>query len=251
MFGLKTYWLKTLRYARGPRIFRTTTLGDHRFVVGSHVEFWRTVRYGGELEPLAALMFLVRPDDVVWDVGASVGLYTVHLAPRVRRVVAFEPDPATVARLRENVQVNGLTHSVDIVPAALGDRDGQVELSTSGLSGNAPAISNLGRHHASTVVPINRADTLLSTGGVAAPTVIKMDVEGAEGLVLKGAAGLLRSGSAPRLLFVEVHPQFLPRHGDVDVSQIQAGLREMSYLVIATRGRDEQFHLLAARDSAL
>jgi len=250
MFGLRTYWLTTLRYALGPRVFRTTALGDHRFVVGSHVEFFRTVRFGGELEPLAALMFLVRPDDVVWDVGASVGLYTVHLAPLVRRVIAFEPDPATAARLRENVELNGLTGTTDIVAVALGDHDGEVELSTSGLSGNAPAISNLGRHQGTTMVPVSRADTLVSTGRIAAPTVIKMDVEGAEGLVLKGAADLLRSSSAPRLLFVEVHPQFLPRYGDVDASRIQADLRAMNYLVIASRRREEQFHLLAARHAA-
>src|SRR5690348_7695963 len=74
--------------------FRVSQFGTYTFRCGNRVEYFRAVEFGGEAEALGAFLFLLRPDDVVWDVGASIGLLSVHAATAARNVVAFEPDPA-------------------------------------------------------------------------------------------------------------------------------------------------------------
>src|SRR5262245_35726091 len=196
----------------GEFTFRVSRFGEYSFRCGNRVEYDRTVEYGSEAASLGALLLVLRPDDVLWDVGASVGLITVHSAGLVRHVVAFEPDPATFARLQENLALNGLCDRADCRMEALGDRVADVALQTDGLNGNAPAVADLGRHGGVACVKMTTIDSAIDMN-VPTPTVLKIDVEGAELLTLRGGSGLLGSGRAPRILFVEVHKSFLPAFG--------------------------------------
>ena len=225
--------------------FRASQFGGYTFRCANRTEYYRTMDFGGEADALGAFLFLLRPDDHVWDIGASVGLFTVHAAGAVRRVVAFEPDPATFTRLRQNVEVNGLTDRVDCRMAALGDRNGQVALCTDGLDGNAPSVADLGRHAGVTAAFMTTIDHLVDSN-LAPPTVLKIDAEGAEVLVLRGAIQLLASPRAPRLIFLEVHPKFLPSFG-ATAEAVEALVSQHGYDVAVRRLRGEQIHLLLTR----
>jgi FkbM family methyltransferase len=130
------------------------------------------------------------------DVGANVGLFTVPLARAVGsggRVVAIEPDAENVARLEANLRLNRLTN-VLVERVAAGDRDGEVELHMA----DDPAFHStvevhLGRGtgHASRV-PAARLDAIWTHLGRPVVSAIKVDVEGAELAVLRGAETLLR-----------------------------------------------------------
>jgi FkbM family methyltransferase len=226
--------------------FSTSQFGRCYFRCGNRVEYHRTVQFGGEPNALAAFLFLLRADDVVWDVGASVGLFTMHAAGEGARVIAFEPDPATFARLRHNVGLNGTASRIECRHEALGDREGHVTLRSDGLAGFAPSLADLGRHGAVVRTPMTTIDALVASG-VPAPSVLKIDVEGAELLVLQGAGQLLHSATAPRVIFMEVHPRFLPAFNGApeDVERVLAGA---GYRIAARRPRDEQVHLIALRD---
>lgn len=221
--------------------------GEFRFRMANRTEVFRTADFGHEPIALAALLFLLRSEDIVWDVGASVGLYAVHMAARAARVVAFEPDPTTAARLRENLEINGLAERAEINQLAIGDTPGELELATDGLSGFAPVLSTakLGRHSRTVKVRVETIDDLI-TEGKPAPDVIKVDIEGAEILALKGGKRLLSAKDRPRLIFMEVHPAFLPNF-DSTHEEVDKIIRDYGYLAINTQSRDAQVHLLAVR----
>lgn len=236
-------WVHDWRWRGGARRVQAAAFRPHTFICASQTEWYRTAGYGGELAPLGAFLFLLRPSDIVWDVGSSVGLFTVHAADIAQRVVAIEPDPATVERLRQNVAVNGQSSRVDCLHLALGNTQGTVSLATDGLDGNAPAIADLGRHRQTVSVRLDTADALVAAGTIR-PTVLKIDVEGAEAMALEGAKGILSGPERPRLVFMEVHPRFLPQFGG-DAEDVERILRETGYHLLATRAREDQYHVLA------
>ena len=129
--------------------------------------------------------------------GANVGLYTIAISPLVGstgRVMAFEPLPANLARLRANVAMNQFGN-VEVHGQALGDTEGTIELKLS----NDPAYpsvvevtENRGTGQWQTV-PVTRLDTVWARAGCPQVSAIKIDVEGAELMVLKGAEQVLKS----------------------------------------------------------
>jgi FkbM family methyltransferase len=126
----------------------------------------------------------VRPGMVCWDVGANVGIYTLlfaELAGGGGRVFAFEPVPRNVELLRRHVSMNKY-QNVRVSAGALGDFDGYAGFDP----GPGASMGHIARE-GSTQVACHKADTLLVAGEVEAPDVIKIDVEGAEADVLRGA----------------------------------------------------------------
>jgi FkbM family methyltransferase len=137
------------------------------------------------------------------DVGANVGLFTVPLARAVGprgRVVAIEPDAENVARLEANLRLNRLGN-VLVERVAAGDGDGEIELHLA----NDPAFHSTVEVHAgrgvgrALRVPVTRLDTIWMRLGRPAVSAIKVDVEGAELAVLRGAETLVRE-TRPALL---------------------------------------------------
>ena len=147
------------------------------------------------------MLAAVGPGDVVWDVGANVGLYTAEFARLVGptgTVIAFEPAQNCVAELRKRFAGDG---RVVIHPIALGDFDGAVSFQAGG-----DEVSPLGQVRpgmAGNQVPVKRGDSIWRGSGVA-PSVVKIDVEGFEPEVLTGMRELLAAGYV-RALFIEVH----------------------------------------------
>jgi FkbM family methyltransferase len=184
------------------------TLGrDLRFWVPSG---WEGSFFAANEAPIVEVLARETPaSGTAWDVGANLGVYSVALARKVGkagRVVCFEANPVCVYFLRVNLLVNH-ADNCEILPVALDDHEGEVPFSLN--FGN----SNLGVDLASPIfaskpgqrvlVPGRAADDLVKSGELSPPAVVKIDVEGAEGAVLRGMRETL-ARHRPRLL-VEMH----------------------------------------------
>lgn len=150
-----------------------------------------------EAPEIAVWRATLRPGDLFIDVGAHVGSYTVWAAELGARVIAVEPDPGAAAALRRNVEINGF--DVEILEAAVSDRAGEAGFTVGGgVLNHLVTEGDAGR-----VVRTLTLDALIGDRVVAG---LKIDVEGAEGLALRGAERALRERRI-RLLQLEWNPQ--------------------------------------------
>lgn len=146
-----------------------------------------------EFQDMAFLLHALRPEDLFVDVGANVGSYTVLAAKAIgSQVVAFEPVASAFAALRDNVQLNGIDARVDARNCCVGSSPGVLQM-TSGLDSMNHVLGVGEVHEASAEVQVVRLDDALAGRH---PFLIKMDVEGYEHEVLRGATQTL---SDPKL----------------------------------------------------
>jgi FkbM family methyltransferase len=178
------------------------------------------------------VMDAVQPGDTAVDLGAHVGIFAIAMGRRVGpagAVVAFEPDPGAAAALREHVELNDLGGVVTIVEAAVGDREGSVELIVRGSPTSLVATVEVPAWAADDERIEVASITLDAFFAGRRVDVMKIDVEGAEASVLAGARALLTDRERrPRAIFLEVHPWAF--RGE-DVSSLDAILDEVGYRV--------------------
>ena len=162
----------------------------------------------------------VRPGAHVLDIGAHIGIFTVRMASLVGSggsVTAIEPLPRHVASLRRSLAASGLAERVHVVRAAAADVSGTRELivAAPGLaSANAwlrPATFAAPADATTLRVATVRVDDVVVRRPI---SLVRLDVEGAEGLALQGAAGVL-DRDRPSVL-AELHPHLLPHVSGMD-----------------------------------
>jgi len=140
-----------------------------------------------EFEDMGFVLHFIRNNDLLVDVGANVGAYTI-LASVVggARVIAFEPVPRTFEYLSRNVSVNDVARRVTIVQAAVGSSPGSVHISHSHDAANH--VQWKPEENTVEVKLVTLDDFLIET-----PTLLKIDVEGFETEVINGAYRILRA----------------------------------------------------------
>ena len=143
------------------------------------------------------------PGDTAVDVGANIGVHTLAMARAVGsgRVVACEPSPPVLERLRANLDLNGYAH-VTVAPVAVSDQPGEVSLALPGAGESNQGTARVTREPGGTTVnvPAVTVDSLVESEGLDRVALIKVDVEGLDAAVLQGAAGTLARWR-PRLVF--------------------------------------------------
>jgi FkbM family methyltransferase len=151
-----------------------------------------------------AIRQYISAGDTVYDIGANVGYVSLSLAKHVGprgRVIAFEPIPQNIAAFRKNIAINAIDN-VRLLEYAASDSAGEALIR---LAEN-PSTASLVWHRndsSATEVSIHTVsiDELVGSGDLVHPKFVKIDVEGAEGLVLQG---MRRTIAAARpVLFVE------------------------------------------------
>jgi FkbM family methyltransferase len=213
-----------------------------RFEITTEIEAYRVEEYGEEREFTALIVGALGPKAVLYDIGANIGLVTVHSAHKCAHVVAFEPDSDYRARLVRNLQLNKLTN-VQVVEWAVSDRQGKAVLfrdKAKGLPFSSPIMANWPGRKATREVPTDTIDNALRRGVVLQPDVIKIDIEGAEMAALQGMRGLLTSDRAP-VIFIEVHPEFLGAFGSSS-EEVVRFLKSCGYQAYYENERSDQIH---------
>jgi len=213
-----------------------------RFAVTSRTQLAHIDALWREDELLRRMLDALCADDVVYDVGANIGLVSLalalHGAEKRARVHAFEPEPNNARALRANLAANDV-RTVEVHELALGERSGTVTLHLDPHVGaGSHSLVPLPGLRSTAEVALARADDLARELG--APRMVKIDVEGAELGVLRGMERLLRERSV-RELFLEIHPQAIAASGS-DEHALRRFLGELGYSVAWQKRRGDEWH---------
>jgi FkbM family methyltransferase len=188
-------------------------LGGCQFECSLEDRLAREIFFSGCFFPqeIAVLRHVLKPGMSFVDIGAHWGLFTLvgaHLVGSLGKVAAVEPDPRMFAKLDANVRRNGFSQ-VHALELAIAEREREELLAAGDLAPGSWQVSRLGRpyapHRASFKVRCKPLDDLLDETGFDRVDLLKVDVEGAEDLVLEGmATGLSRRRY--RCILLELHP---------------------------------------------
>jgi len=274
---------------------RTEPDDERRIVIGDTTAHFRTTTDAerwwfdtddlrGERLVIDDLLSVVREEDVFFDVGANVGLYTCFVGQHTTtETVAFEPHATNADRLAANAERNGLDVRVERLALGSSEGDGhllldggepgqgehalrsanRIEGSPTDDSSGSPsralaATDQTGEPRTDSgsdarttskdprirVVPVERGDTFVDRTNVPSPTVVKVDVEGAELDVL---AGLERALSTTcRLVYCEIHPNELANRG-ARPADVERFLQERGFTCERLNRAGERYRIRARR----
>ena len=159
-----------------------------------------------------ALLAQLRSNDIVWDIGANMGLYSVEFAENLStdgQVYAFEPVPEIFLKLTENTSLHP---QVSCLNLALSDTSGIafIEKGKDPLLATSKIVDVQSKE--SIQIQTYTGDELILLGKALNPTFLKIDVEGHELSVIKGLIKILAS-NPPRIIGMEVHFEKLSQIG--------------------------------------
>lgn len=188
-------------------------------------------------------------DEVLVDIGANVGMYTIWAAKtRGARVFAFEPEAQNYAILNRNIALNGLDNQIKAYCLALSDAGGYSELYLSDLraGGSCHSFGERVDFKHEPMIPkysqgcvAARLDDLVAAGVIPPPHCIKIDVDGIEPKIIAGSRNVLANRTL-RSLLIETN-QNLADHRSM-VEELQSlGFRYDPNQVAAAERRDGAF----------
>ncbi len=206
----------------------------------------------GEKEVLSFFLNELRDDDVVWDIGASYGIYSLFTSKKIStgKVFSFEPEIQTYKLLKKNIQLNNCQNIIPLC-FALSNADGRGYLHLSN-SANVGTHSLVARDdfpvskNGKTVI-IHTGDSVVQNGVACLPNVVKIDVEGAEINVLEGMKEILSTPKL-RLVQIELHQNILPLFNK-SVADLMALMSVSGFSLISERKRGTEVELIFNRPS--
>ena len=206
--GVRTAYLRVQHRVTGSRTDIKIGNVSATLSTDTYAEFERFYDLKGERKIIEDVVHQISENDVFYDIGANVGLDSclIGSATENSEIYPFEPHPTNVESLKRNLQLNNV--DCQIFQLALSDEEGEFELSSEGSE------AGLGEHSLDTSgsestvpVTVRQLDKLRKEQNIPIPTVVKIDVEGAEMNVLRG---FKQSISNCRVVYCEIHPQSLP-----------------------------------------
>jgi FkbM family methyltransferase len=185
------------------------------------------------------LIALTRPNSTAIDVGANVGIHAIPMAASspTAKILAIEPLPSNVRRLRQNAEAN-MIDNLDVLELAVGRAQGVATLHVADDPAYASTDAVLGGHREVGLLAVQQTtlDLIWEEAGRPVVSVIKIDIEGGEMAALSGARVLLASRQ-PAVL-IEAH--------DARIGAVETALAETGYQRQPTDGLQPWNHLFLA-----
>ena len=221
----------------------------------SYIRTFQAYILTGGWEALTTEMFkkIVKEGDVVVDLGANIGYYTLlaaRLVGREGKVYAFEPEPTNYSLLLKNIALNGYENIV-AVQKAVSDTTGKVKLFVDEKDTGAHSIYQPEEEKAFVEVEAVTLDDLFK-GKEQRINVIKMDVEGAEMAALSGMDNLIRENKNLKM-FVEFYLAGIKNAGNSPHEFARRLLEDYNFsiLAIGDYSRNKQYLKIANVDELI
>ena len=159
---------------------------------------------------------------VFWDIGANIGLYSIYAAVKFKNteIISFEPSTSNTRTLSRNISINNFKSKISIFPLALSDKENIISYFNETTFSEGGSISNFNSNidYRGEIVKENQIknkynlfgtsiDNLILNKILKVPNYIKIDVDGIEHLILKGAENLLKDKNLRELL-IEMNPTY-------------------------------------------
>ena len=177
----------------------------------------------------------VKEGMTILDIGSHIGLMAVVFGKKVGntgKVYAFEPTPSTSRILQETVRINH-GNNISVEPYALADQKGKLSFYISNhLADNSNSLVNnhrTDRQESKVEVDVNTVDDFVKERNIAKVDFIKVDVEGAEFKLLKGAQQTIRRDQP--LIILAIHPDSIKNFGD-STAEIWDLLKNLGYRIL-------------------
>ncbi len=201
----------------------------------------------GEKKVLTSLISLLQSGDIVYDVGANIGIYSVILSKVVGangKIIAFEPEKESIIKSEENIKLNNLSNVI-IIDKALGEVAQESKLYISGTTGNFSLVNIYDKEAKAEVVEIVKGDDFVVQKGLPIPKAIKVDVEGYEYSVINGLKNTL-SNSRCKIICCEVHVGLFPE--GITEEKIIELIKSLGFIKIETFKRGfSAYHIIAQK----
>jgi FkbM family methyltransferase len=177
---------------------------------------------------------MIRPSDVVYDIGANIGVYSRVMVQwfGAARLIAFEPMSDNFELLSDNITLGNLQDRVRAFRMALSDSEGEEELQIDDMTSGTAVLNSVSGGAASDGrqsfglgplterVSVTRLDDVVANESLPPPDMMKIDTEGAEVKVLAGASGTL----------MKHHPRLtIALHGEDKARGTISLLQELGY----------------------
>lgn len=164
-------------------------IGEKEYLIASDDNYLEYIKNGFEPHMVAMFKTLISKNDNIFDIGANIGCTSILFGDLAKKVYAFEPSPTTYSFLRKNIIQSRMTN-IDIFNIGLGSSSCESTLTFSPSNRSGGFISNLtqaSKGHITEKIFIKTVDEIIETLRPPEVNLIKIDVEGFEGHVIKGA----------------------------------------------------------------
>jgi FkbM family methyltransferase len=180
----------------------------HLFLYGCH-------------EPEATRIFSeILPDNArVVDIGTNIGYSAIIETKKAQKVYAIEPEPGNIELLKKNIALNSYDDLIEVHELAVSDTSGTALLSISDVPNQHRLIGPFHKSYGNCIkVETTTLDDFLVDKEI---NVIRMDVEGAEWLIIKGMGNILQQRSKRLISFIEVHRKLITDYGGNDITLLK------------------------------
>jgi FkbM family methyltransferase len=170
---------------------------------------------------------------ILFDLGAHFGLFSLAAAHHNGKSIAVDPSPGAIRMIKTQARLNRCAHCIRTIRAAASDSTGEIEMLSAGVLSDDYFIVSPSRCRSElTRLDALTVDEITKAFGV--PTHIKIDVEGHEAAVLRGARTTLNSSSP--VLFVELHNEIVALSGG-DPNEVPDELARLGYTIFSVDGQ--------------
>lgn len=235
---------------------QTLSIGD------TSAEFDATTNKGGEKirwmydaedKFLQDLVSDLNKDDIFFDIGANLGIFSCFAAQVISQghVVAFEPYPPNTSQLKQNLSYNANKSDYDVLDVALSDSQGTIDF-TAPNDDPGKQTGHIDPTSDSIAIQAVPGDQLVGDGSIPSPSVVKIDVEGSEPLVIDGMENSLNNSTC-RLLYCEIH---LPSGDggrpsvedyDESIESMLEKISELGFEIVYNELRGKEVHIKAKK----